>query len=128
MRATQKTVDQFKLRQYSDGKCDCIQIAIAHAARFGRKIVIPKYGDVESAARALRKLGFRTLGEAMDKHFERIDPQYRQLGDFVETPGMNGFSSIMVDVGNGRALGFHEDIPHCDILQPILISGAWSVG
>jgi hypothetical protein len=34
----------------------------------------------------------------------------------------------MVAVGNGRTLGFHEDIPHCDILQPLIISGAWRIG
>jgi hypothetical protein len=48
-------------------------------------------------------------------------------GDIVEMPGSNGFSSLSIAVGNGRVVGFHEDIPHCDILQPLLISGAWRI-
>lgn len=125
--ATQKTVDIFKRKNFADGKFDCIQLVLCHARNMGKRIKVPRYGDLKSAADALREMGFRTLGEAMDAHFTRIEPVKAMAGDFVETPGENGFSSLMVALGNGRTLGFHEDIPHCDILQPVLISGAWRV-
>lgn len=127
IQATQKTVDAFKGRTFEDGKADCIQLVLRHARHMGRRIKVPRYGDLKSAADTLRKLGFSTLGEAMDHHFTRIEPARVLAGDFMEVPGENGFSSLMVAVGNGRCLGFHQDIPFADILQPVLISGAWRV-
>jgi hypothetical protein len=88
---------------------------------------VPRYGDWSSAASALRTLGFATLGEAMDAHFKRIENHSILAGDIVEMPGGNGFSGLTIAVGNGRVIGFHEEIPHCDILQPLMISGAWRI-
>jgi hypothetical protein len=127
MRVTQKTVDRFKGKMFEPGKIDCIQLIIGHAAHAGVKIEVEPYGDWESAAAVLRRRGYRTLGEAMDDHFERIDPSRALFGDFIEAPGGNGFSSLSVAVGNGRVLGFHEEIPHADIIQPLLMSGAWTL-
>jgi hypothetical protein len=127
-RATQKTVDLFKGKVFDDGKFDCIQMVVAHARHAGKRIRIPAYGDVTSAAAVLRELGFRTLGEAMDAHFDRILPTTVLLGDYIEMPGGNGFSSLSIVVGNGRVLGYVEGVPHADILQPVMISGAWSLG
>lgn len=127
VRATQKTVDAFKGREFKEGKADCIQLVLRHARHCGRKIKVERYSDWKGAAKVLRGLGFKTLGQAMDHHFERIEPFQVMAGDYVEVPGTNGFSSLMVAVGNGRAIGFHEDVPHADILQPVIISGAWRV-
>jgi hypothetical protein len=127
VQATQKTVDAFKGKQFCEGKFDCIQLVLCHARHCGKRIKIPKYGDWESAGRVLRQLGFRTLGEAMDHHFERIKPVRAMAGDLIEMPGTNGFSALAVAVGNGRVIGFHEEVPHADILQPVIISGAWRV-
>jgi hypothetical protein len=128
MKATQKTVDRFKGQAFDMGRVDCIRLAAAHARHAGRRIRVPDYGDRVSAARALRAEGHGTLHEAMDAHFERIAASRVMIGDYVETPGTEGFSAVMVALGNGRALGFHEDIPHCDVLQPLIIIGAWSLG
>lgn len=127
VRATQKTVDGFKGKTFADGKADCIQLVLCHARHMGRKIKVPRYGDVKSAADVLRGLGFSTLGEAMDHHFTRISPVNVLAGDILEMPGTNGFSSLAVAVGNGRVLGFHESVPHADILQPVIVSGAWRI-
>lgn len=127
MKATQKTVDKFKGKVFKDGRTDCIQLVLLHARHMGRPVKVPKYTDLKGAAAVLRDLGFKSLGEALDHHFDRIRPDQVLLGDYVETPGQNGFSSLMVALGNGRALGFHEDIPHADILQPVMISGAWRI-
>lgn len=125
--AAQRTVDIFKGKKFADGKFDCIQLVLTHARHMGKRIKIPAYGDTKSAAAVLRQLGFTTLGAAMDKHFKRIPLAQILAGDIVEMPGTNGFSALSIAVGNGRVLGFHEDIPHADILQPVLISGAWRV-
>lgn len=127
MKATQRTVDRFKGRSFKDGTADCVQLVIAHAKHMGRKIAVPKYKDLKGAAAVLRQLGFKSLGKAMDHHFERIDKAQILAGDIVEMPGANGFSGLTIAVGNGRVIGFHEEIPHCDVLQPLMISGAWRI-
>jgi hypothetical protein len=127
MKATQRTLDKFKGRKFKDGTADCIQLVLAHARHMGRKITVPKYKDTKTAADVLRQLGFRTLGKAMDHHFERIDPHQVLLGDIVEGPGANGFSSLGIALGGGRALGFHEEVPHCDIVHPTIVTGAWRI-
>lgn len=128
MKATQKTVDLYKGRVFEDGRADCVQLMLIHARHMGRKIKVPRYRDVSGAAAAMRKLGFETLGQAMDHYFTRIEPHQVLLGDIIEVPGQNGFSSLMIAVGNGRTIGFHESIPFAEILQPVLISGAWRIG
>lgn len=129
VQATQRTVDVFKGKTFVDGKSDCIQlVVVTHARHMGRRIKVPRYGDAKSAAEALRTLGFTTLGEAMDHYFTRIEPVRAMAGDILEMPGANGFSALAVCVGNGRVLGFHESIPHCDVLQPVLVSAAWRIG
>lgn len=126
--ATQKTVEEFKGKKFDiryGG--DCIQLVIAHARHMGKKIKVPRYGSWRSAAEALRTIGFDNLSAAMDEHFRRIETYHVMAGDIVEVPGNNGFSSLMIAVGNGRTLGFQEEIPHCDILQPMMTSGAWRI-
>jgi hypothetical protein len=125
--ATQKTVDAFKGATFADGTADCVQLVLAHARHMGKRIKIPRYGSRKSAAAAMRELGFATLSDAMDHHFRRIEKAQIMAGDIVEMPGGNGFSALTIAVGNGRVLGFHEDIPHCDVLQPLMISGAWRI-
>lgn len=125
---TQKTIDVFKGKQFVDWKVDCIQLIGTHARHMGKRVKLPKYNDAKSAADAMRSLGFKTLSEAMDANFTRIDPGKVLVSDIVETLGTNGFSALMVALGNGRTLGFHETIPHCDVLQPLIISGAWRIG
>jgi hypothetical protein len=128
MEATQKTVDSFKGRRFEWGKADCVQMAITHICNLGgKRIRVPDYGDIESGVRAMRALGFSFLSEALDKHCTPIDPQNHLMGDFIELPGGSGFSSISVDVGNGRVLCFHESIDTCEILEPLMIMGAWRV-
>jgi hypothetical protein len=125
--ATQKTVDTFKGRKFTNGTTDCVQLVLAHARHMGRKIEIPRYGSTKTAAGALRQMGYGTLSQGLDRHFRRIERHQAMVGDIVEMPGENGFSSLSVAVGNGRVLGFHESIPHCDVLQPVLVSGAWRI-
>lgn len=125
---TQKTVDTWKGRPFRDGKTDCVQLVKAHARHMGRPIKIPRYRDVKEAAAALRGLGHASLGAALDARFHRIATADILVGDIVEGPGANGFSSLGIALGGGRALGFHEEVPHCDVVHPTLVTGAWRIG
>lgn len=126
-RATQKTVDLCKGKAFVEWQNDCVKLIQRHAKHMGKPIKVPSYNDAKSAADALRALGAESLAEAMDQRFTRIAAHQILMGDIVEMPGANGFSGLTVAVGNGRVLGFHEDIPICEILQPLMISGAWRI-
>lgn len=128
MTATQKTVDLYKRKSLVWGKFDCAQMMNAHRVHLGlKRIRIPSYGSPLSARKAIAEMGFDSLAQGMDHHFSRVEPSRVLMGDFVEMPGGQGFSGLTVSVGNGRVIGFHEDIEFADILQPLMISGAWSV-
>jgi hypothetical protein len=128
MEATQKTVDMFRCKDFAPGKFDCVQMWLAQRRHAGlKKIRIPPYGDWESAAKSMRAMGVSSLSEGLDKYHPRIDPHNVLMGDFIEGPGSNGFSALMLVVGNGRVLGFHEDISFAEILQPLMISAAWTL-
>jgi hypothetical protein len=128
MQATQKTVDAFKGKPFVDWRRDCIKLMGAHAKHMGHPVRLPKYNSAKTAAAAMKKLGFRTLADAMDANFTRISPDKVLLSDIVEMPGSNGYSSLAVAVGGGRAIGFHEELATADIIHPVLISGAWRIG
>lgn len=128
MQATQKTVDAFKGKRFTDGRFDCVQLVKVQARNMGRRIKVPPYSSPKGAAAAMRKMGFASLSGAMDHLFTRIDPREVLLGDIVEMPGQNGFSSLSIAVGGGRAIGFHEDLETADIIHPVMISGAWRIG
>jgi hypothetical protein len=127
MIATQKTVDVYKGKAFEEWKIDCLHLVGVHAKHMGKPIKLPAYRSAATAAAAMKKRGYRNLADAMDAHFRRIQPHEILLSDIVEVPGQNGFSSLMIALGNGRALGFHEEVPHADVLQPVLISGAWRI-
>lgn len=128
VKRTQRTVDAFKGKTFKDGRYDCVQLVKVHAQHMGKPLKVPRYSDLKGAAEALKSLGFKSLGEALDARFTRIEANRVLAGDIVETLGANGFSALLVALGNGRALGFHEEIPHCDILQPLIVSGVWRIG
>lgn len=127
MRATQKSLDRFQGRAFIDWKFDCLQLIAGHAKHMGKPLKVPRYSSAATAAAALREMGFKSLGEAMDAHFERIAASDVLLGDIVEGPGANGFSSLGIALGGGRALGFHEEVPFCDVVHPTIVTGAWRI-
>lgn len=130
MKATQRTVDLWKGRKFKVGSAspDCIQLMKAHARHLGKPIKLPKYSSFASGRIALRSLGFANIHELMDAHFERIETSQVLAGDVIASLGEGGFAGLMIALGNGRALGFHEEIDHCDILEPLMMSGVWRIG
>lgn len=128
---TQATVDAWKGRKFKLGQADCVRLAADHLRRMGHKVRLPakgSYATLLGAQRALAKRGYADLPAALDDlGLERIAPAAARLGDLIAIPSEHRIGCLMVAIGNGRALGFHEDIVGAEILQPVEYVGAWRV-
>ena len=114
--ATQKTLDRFRDRPFKPGAADCVQIVkflcreLGRPLKFGRAL---NYKSLLSGRAVLRRLGFATLGEALDSQFAQIAPAAALPGDIMEMPALDdpsvtGLAALVVYLGNGAVLGFHE--------------------
>ncbi len=130
--AAQATVDRFRGVPFAYGKNDCARLAAFALRKMGHKPGLAKagsYSSALSAARALKRLGHADLPSALDAlGLLSIPPIAVLPADLVMLPGVGAFGgAIAMAVGNGRVLGYHEDLDGADILQPVEFVGAWRV-
>lgn len=127
-KAAQQTLDRFRGLPFALGKNDCARMCLFHLRKLGAKVKGPPAGSYKTAAQAkkeLGKLGYKTLGALLDAHFERIPPAAAVVGDLLEMPGAEGLSGLAIALGNGRVVAYHEDCEGAEVLEPLMISGAW---
>lgn len=130
--AAQKTVDRFKDQPWKPGKFDCWQMAAFHAKAIGKPLKIAAkigvYHSIVGGVRKLRRLGFQDVPSALDAAFERIAPAAAIAGDYIQLPSEDDdVGGVTVCVGNGRVIGYHEDVVGACILQPLEMKAAWRV-
>lgn len=127
--ATQATVDAWQGRKFKLGHADCVRLAADHLRRMGHTVRLPakgRYATLRSAQKELIARGYKDLPAALDgMGFERIPPASARPGDVIAIPSEHAIGCLMVAVGNGRALGFHQDVEGAEILQPMEYEGAW---
>lgn len=128
--AAQAAVDRFKGQPWQLGKNDCVRMAAFVLRKMGHRPQLGKAGSYTTGAgamRALKRAGHDTLAGALDAlGLERIAPAAALPADIVMIPGeapLDG--ALTIAVGNGRVLGFHEDVGSAEILQPVNFCGAW---
>ena len=109
----------------------CVRMLTDHLRRLKHKPPLAKAGHFTSplgARQALKRLGVASVGEILDQMgFERIPPAAALVGDIIEIPGEPPFGAFTVALGNGRVLGWHEDIQGADVLQPVQFVAAWRI-
>jgi len=129
--AAQATLDKYKDQPFAPGRFDCGQMVKTHLLRMGKPIKkaakVGKYHSIAGGVRWLKKLGYDSLIEVMDDHFERIPPAMRWPGDVVALPGEDGPGALTVALTNGRLLGFHADAAGACVMQPDEFVAAWRV-
>lgn len=110
--AVQATVNRFRGRSFAFGSVDCAKVTAFHLKQLGHKVRLSKAGQYKTlvgAQRALRRLGYETLTDAMDGHgFARIAPAACLLGDVVSFPCDHPIGALGIVVGNGNMMAFHE--------------------
>lgn len=129
--AAQATLDRFKDRELRYGVNDCVRMTAMHIRRLGWSVPLPNCGSYRSAAsglKRLRELGHDNLAGALDAlGFPRIAPAAAVVGDVLLLPGDDRIGALAIALGNGRAIGYHEDAAGAIVLQPLAIESAWRI-
>lgn len=130
--AAQATKDRFERRKFKLGRFDCAQMVAWHLRRIGKPVKIAKAGVYHSpagAVRALKNLGYDTLAQVADAHFERIPWAATVAGDLVEieADGDSPIGAMGVVVGNGRVLVYHPDAKGAVVGELIVALAGWRV-
>lgn len=130
--AAQKTLDTWSKRPMRLGTSDCVRMIAAHLRLLGYTVKLPpsgSYRTVNGALKALSAAGFATVPEALDAQgLERIAPAATIVGDILMLPGVGELGCLTVALGNGRVVGWHEDVAGgATVLQPIDYVAAWRV-
>lgn len=128
--AAQAAVNHFKGQPWELGKNDCVRLAAFTLRKMGHRPQLGKAGSYKTgvgAMRALKRAGHDTLAAALDAlGLERIPPAAALPADIVMIPGQAPLDgALTIAVGNGRVLGFHEDVGTAEVLQPIEFIAAW---
>ena len=112
--AAQATLDAWSKRPWRMGSADCVRMTAAHLRLLGHEVRLPPEGSYRSAKSALAALadrGFVSLGDALDGHgLERISPAAAIVGDIVLMPAEHELGALTVALGNGRVVGWHDDL------------------
>ncbi|CAM3282703.1 MULTISPECIES: DUF6950 family protein [Sphingomonas] len=127
--AAQATLDQWKARPMRLGTSDCVRMTASHLRRLGHKVKLPasgSYRSVRSALKALDERGYSSLADALDAMgLERIAPASAIVGDVLMLPAEDKLGALVVALGNGRVVGYHEEAIGAAVLQPVKYVTAW---
>ena len=128
--AVEATIKRFEGRPLKLGRDDCARMAAFCLRKLGVKASLIKAGTYSSevgARRAMKKLGFASLIDAVDSvGLPRIAPAMALPGDIIAMPlEEEGQVALAVAVGNGRVLGFWEASGVCTVIQPMKFTTAW---
>lgn len=123
--AAQATLNAFEGKAFSMGHVDCVRMAAHHLRLLGYKVRLPAkgtYRTIRSGKRQLAARGFGTLAEAVDSTgLVRKAPAGMIVGDIAVMEDRDGIGGLVIALGNGRVLGFHEDLlgKGALVLQPV---------
>lgn len=126
----QSAIARFRGIPLAFGTEDCARLATFVLYGMGHRSPLARarrYRTAAGAGRTMKRLGFASLIEAIDGiGLSRIPPAAALPADLVMLPSDDVFGgSLTVAVGNGRVLGYHEDLLGADILQPLEYLAAW---
>lgn len=129
--AAQATLDRFGGVPFGYGHHDCARMVMFHLAQLGIAPKLPKaarYASALGARKALKRLGHDDLPAMIDAYgFERIAPASAIVGDLIALPAVDPMGAITIALGNGRVIGYHEDVLGAAVLQPAMTEAAWRV-
>lgn len=128
VRASEACVARFFGKPLDFKGNDCIRMGAFVANLRGWTVQKAKIGAYQSrtgALRAMRKMGFESLVDAMDAQgFPRIAPARAYPADLLALPSDDSFgAALYVRLTNGRVLGFKDGA--CSILKAHDYAAAW---
>jgi len=130
--AASAALSRFRDRPLEWGRVDCVRSLAFTLRKLKRPVSLAKAGSYYSATgalKALKRAGHDSLEAAIDAQgLVRISPAAARVADVLAVPGDGVLSALWIVLGNGKALGWHEDSELCSviILQPGAAIAAWS--
>src|SRR3546814_18117193 len=85
--ATEATLAKYRDQPFKWGRYDCARVIAHQAKKLGHKVSLAKAGSYSRALeekRALAKVGYTTLSEALDANLPLIAPASALLDDIIE--------------------------------------------
>lgn len=128
--AAQAIHDRVKGRIYRPAVMDCGKMVGLHARKLGYKVELPKLGDYKTPAGALKwlkKRGFDSLEARLDALWPQISPASALVGDVLSLQSTDALAALVIHMGQGQYLGFHEDTDEAVLLRATVFGKAWSV-
>lgn len=125
----EKARKQFDGKTFKLGRRDCARLASAVLSGMGHTVPkLPPYKTELGARRAIAALGAETLEGVLDGlALPRIPPAAALPGDLLYMPCEGTVGAIVIAVGNGAALGFHQDHVGLVAMRPTEVLAAWRV-
>jgi hypothetical protein len=120
--AAQACIDRFNGKPMKWGKVDCWQITAHNLRKLGLSTALTKgltYDGEIGAVKAMRSLGFKTLGALVDAHdVFRIPPAMAGQGDLIgmACEGEVWDMALTVGISNGRVFGILDG--KAGVMQP----------
>lgn len=130
--AASAVLARYRGRPLEWGRVDCVRLLALTLREMKQPVSLAKAGSYYSAAgalKALKRTGHDSLEAAIDAHgLIRISPAAARVADVLAVPGDGVLSALWIVLGNGKALGWHEDSELCSViaLQPGAAITAWS--
>lgn len=130
--AASAALSRYRGRPLDWGRVDCVRMLAFTLRTLKQPASLAKAGSYYSATgalKALKRTGHDSLEAAIDAQgLIRISPAAARVADALAVPGDGALSAIWIVLGNGKALGWHEDSDLCSVisLQPGAAIAAWS--
>lgn len=121
--ALSATMARWQGRAFAWGAVDCVRIGTSHLRAMGHHLALGlhkagSYRTALGAKRALARAGHDSIAAALDGvGLDRIAPAAALPGDFIVTPGTEGWEALTIAIGNGAVLGFPEDGGAVDVIR-----------
>lgn len=124
--ALAKTMAKYRGKPFVWGKSDCMTMFRSHMVAMGVKGLpkAPEYSSALGAKRALKTMGFDTVGDLLDSLLPRIAPAAALPGDVIMVEGSDALDCVTISVGF-KAFGWHEDARGATVLVHRETKGAW---
>lgn len=128
--AAQAIHDRVRGKPHRWARNDCGRMVGLHARNLGYKLELPRldaYRTPAGALKWLKRRGYDSLEARLDDLWPRISPAAVLVGDVLALESVDALAALVIHMGQGQYLGFHEDTDEAVLLRPTAFGAAWSV-
>jgi hypothetical protein len=129
-RIVETVAARFRGTDFAFGRADCVKLARAVLVAAGHKPPpVPRYTTLRGAKGALKRKGWANLAAMLDAVMpgRRIPPATMLPGDLAAMADEHGLGALVMNIGNGKVLGWSEGGGPLAVIVAHRIEAAWRV-